>query len=105
MVKTATFTEEGIRERKCNVCPYIEQEPVAVLEYKEYEDEDSGVKVTVTKEAYEGRDIEVDIKEVFDGSLCLTLNYSKMAAWDITTLIGEEEAQPEVPVLCTDFFA
>lgn len=98
MVKTATFTEEGIRERKCNVCPYLEQNTVAALEHKEYEDKDSGVKVTATKDAYDGKDIEVDIKEVFDGSHYLTLNYSKKAAWDITTLIDGEEAQPEVPV-------
>lgn len=97
-IKDATFTDEGKKERKCNVCQHTEQDIIPVLIQKEYEDKDSGIKVTVSKGAYEGKDIEVDIKEVFDGSHYLTLSYTKKAAFDITTLVDGEEAQPGVPV-------
>ena len=97
-VSEATFAQEGKCERKCSICQYTEQKPIPVLEQKEYENKDSGIKLTVNKDAYDGKDVEVDIKEVFDGSHFLALNYGKKAAFDITTLIDGEEVQPGAPV-------
>ncbi len=97
-VKEATFTEKGLKERICITCLYTETEDIPVLEHKTYEDKDSGVKVTVGKDAYNSNDIQVDIKEVFDGSHYLIPGFSNQKAWDITTLIGGEETQPAAPV-------
>ncbi len=98
VVTEPTMLADGKKERKCSSCLSTEEETIAKLLYKEYINEQNGIGVGVTKEAYGGSDITVEIEEVFDGSQFLTNNYGKFRTWDIKTYLNGEQAQPLVPV-------
>ncbi len=94
----ATFETEGLKKRICSVCADEETEIIPVLETKEFEDKDSGVSVETDKNAYGGKDVEVKVEEVFDGSHYLTQSFGKVQTWNIKTYVDGEKAQPDTPV-------
>ncbi|MBR2414034.1 MAG: leucine-rich repeat domain-containing protein [Clostridia bacterium] len=98
VVTEPTMLADGKKERKCSSCLSTEEETIAKLLYKEYINDQTGIGVGVTKEAYDGSDITVEIEEVFDGSQFLTNNYGKFRTWNIKTYLNGEQAQPLVPV-------
>lgn len=98
VVTEPTLDADGKQERKCSACPLTEEDPIPALLYKEYVNEESGIGVGVTKEAYGGKDITVEIEEVFDGSQFVTNIYGKSRTWNIKTHLNGEQVQPLVPV-------
>lgn len=98
VVTEPTMLADGKKERKCSACPATEEEAIEKLLYKEYINEQTGIGVGVTKEAYDGSDITVEIEEVFDGSQFLTNSYGKFRTWNIKTYLNGEQVQPLVPV-------
>ena len=98
VVTEATFETTGLKKRICSVCTAEETEIIPVLETKEFEDKDSGVSVETDKDAYGGKDIEVKVEEVFDGSHYLTQSFGKVETWNIKTYVDGEQVQPETPV-------
>ncbi len=98
VVTEPTMLADGKKERKCSSCLSTEEETIAKLLYKEYINEQTGIGVGVTKEAYDGSDITVEIEEVFDGSQFLTNSYGKFRTWNIKTHLNGEPVQPLEPV-------
>ncbi len=98
VVTEPTLLADGKKERKCSACPATEEEATDKLLYKEYVNEETGIAVGVTKEAYGGKDITVEIAEVFDGSQFVTNSYGKIRTWNIKTHLNGELVQPLEPV-------
>lgn len=99
IVKPATETETGLRQRTCTVCGGAKQEEeIARLNTVTAEDPATGIQVTYEKDSYNNQTIEVVVEEDFTGSQYLVQTYDKTLAWNIKTYVNGEEAQPGQPV-------
>ena len=98
VLKAATLLEEGQEKSKCTRCDHTETRIIPRLEGKKTEDEQSGVSVEYTSDAYD-EDVVIKIEEVYNGSQYLTQQYTNIMSWNIKTYIGDTEVQPDAPVL------
>lgn len=102
LTREPSLLETGIETSVCAVCG---EKQTRELPQKKSDasakDDNTGINVDYTNEAYEG-DVEVVVVPDYDGSQYVTLpleDYTKIASWNIKIYVNDEEVQPAEPVL------
>lgn len=102
LAREPSLLETGIETSVCAVCGEKQTRELPKMQSDaSATDENTGINVEYTDEAYEG-DIEVIVEPDFDGSQYVTLpleDFTRIASWNIKIYVNGEEAQPAAPVL------